>query len=177
MFGDAEFGYYGEFNIAKHAIQESGCAEKIEFSGVNTDVVLEEFHFRATTKSGRVVSIWFDASNMDVAQFCYGPVGLSITDSRDDGDHASSEQSLPHRLYSIQGIAELLKNKTIKMTNLKDVLWNLDELEQICRVNGNDKGAREGDPYCWDYLRIEFTTDDGGHGYNDVRYKDDRDLR
>jgi hypothetical protein len=177
MLGEAEFGYYGEFNIARHAIQESGCAEKIEFSGVNNDVVLEEFHFRVTTTSGRVVILWFDASNMDVAQVCYRPVGLSITDSRDDADHASSEESLPHRLYSIEGIAELLKNKTIKMTNLKDILCNLDELEQICRVNGNDKGAREGDPHCWDYLRLEFATDDGGYGYNDVRDKDVRDLR
>ena len=33
LFGDVEFGYYGQFNIAKHAIEQSGCAEVIKYSG------------------------------------------------------------------------------------------------------------------------------------------------
>src|SRR4030095_5867792 len=75
---DVEFGYYGEFNVAKHAIQKAGCAARIDYSGVNRDLFLEEMHFRVTTKSGRVVKLWFDASNMDVSQVCYRPAGFIV---------------------------------------------------------------------------------------------------
>jgi hypothetical protein len=165
LLRDVEIGYFGEFNVAKHAIQESGCAELIEYSGVNKDVVLEEFHFKVTTKSGRVVRLWFDASNMDVSQVCYYPVGFSIM-------HPVYEKG---RRFTPIMLSDLLKEKGIKLRDLKDILCNIEELEQACRTAPRDNIAlRETDPYVWDYLRIEFPTEEELDGwiYTDVREKD-----
>jgi hypothetical protein len=133
LFGDAEFGYYGEFNVAKHAIQESGCAEAIEYSGVNKDVFLEEFHFKVTTKSGRVIRLWFDADNMDVSQVCHKPVGFSVW-------HPMRQLS---QRYSAAGLLELLRVKNIQVDNLRDILCYIDELEEVFRENNGDPKVRE----------------------------------
>jgi len=165
VFRDVEFGYYGEFNVALHAIQRSGCAEIIEYSGVNKDVWLEEFHFKVTTKSGRVVRLWFDASNMDVRQLCYYPVAFSVRHPAYEGD----------RRYSPEMLSELLKEKGIKVRELKDILCNIDELEQIIRTTQGDAGVlREFDRYVWDYLRVEFMDESESDGwtYTDIREMD-----
>jgi hypothetical protein len=162
---DSEFGYYGEFNIAKHAIEKSGCAEKIEYSYVNKDVVLEEFEFRVTTRSGRAVRLWFDASNMDVSQVCYSPVGFSVT-------HSANRVS---RRYSPERVSELLKDRGIQIKDLKDFLCNIDQLEEVFRTApGDAKALRESDPYVWDYLQIKFLTEEElkVDEYTDVKEKD-----
>ena len=142
---DVEIGYYGGFNVAKHAIQKTGCTEKIEYSGVNKDLVLEEMHFKVTTRSGRIVRLWFDASNLDLSQVCYQPVGFSVC-------HPAHEQC---QRYSVAGLANLLKEKGFQAKNLKDILCNIDGLDHIFKENYGDANAsRESDPYAWEYLRI-----------------------
>jgi hypothetical protein len=165
LIKDVEFGYYGEFNLAKHAIQEAGCAQKIEYSGVNKDVVLEEFHFKVTTKSGKVVRIRFDASYMDVNQVCYQPAGLSVL-------HPAYERD---RRYRIEGLTEYLREKNIHVRELRGILCNIDKLEEVFITTlGDAKALREDDPYVWDYLRIEFPTEEGLRQwkYTDIREKD-----
>jgi hypothetical protein len=148
VFGDVEFGYYEEFYLAKHVIEKSGCAEVIEYSGVNADVFfLEEFHFKVTTKSGQIVRLWFDGENMDVSQLCYEPVKLFI-------GHPSHEEV---QTYSVEMLAELAREKNIKLGNLRDLLCNLDELEQIVKEHHGDAND---DPYSWDDLRIDFPTEE-----------------
>jgi hypothetical protein len=147
LLGDIEFGYYREFNVAKHAIEESGCAELIEHSGVNKDLFLEEFHFKVTTKSGRVVRLWFDADNMDVSNLCYEPVGLAV-------NHPAHQDC---ELYTIGRLSELLRERNIQATSLRNILCSIDDLEQVFKVNSGDASVLlKADPYVWDYLRIEF---------------------
>jgi len=165
LIRDVEFGYHGQFNVAKHAIEKSGCAEKIEYSYVNKDVVLEEFHFRITTRSGRVVELFFDASNMDVRQVCYAPVGIYVL-------HPAFEAA---RAYSPQFLSELLREKGIKVRDLRDILCNIDQLEEAVRTTPEDaKARRENDPYCWDYLRVWFVSEEElkDNTYTNVKDKD-----
>jgi hypothetical protein len=172
LLKDVEFGYYGEFNVAKHAIQKTGCAQKIEYGGVNRDVVLEEMHFRVRTLAGRIVKLWFDASNMDVTQVCNRPAGLIVW-------HDAYEEG---QKYSIARVSELLREKRIQVKDLRDVLCNIDELEEIFRLNPGDMNdALASDTYAWDCLRIEFLSKDYkyadrkdiyGWGYTDITEKD-----
>jgi hypothetical protein len=166
LFGDVEFGYYAEFNVAKHAIEASGCAEKIEYSGVNKDLFLEEFHFKVTTRSGRVVRLWFDASNMDVRNLCYKPLGFSIS-------HSGPK---PAQVYTVGGLAELLRGTDIQVRDLRGVLCNIAQLEKLLNTNhGNANVLLESNPYIRDFLRIEFPTEEElmrGRKYADVREKD-----
>lgn len=165
LIKDVEFGYYAEFNVAKHAIQKTGCAEKIEYSGVNKDVVLEEMHFKVTTESGRVVRLWFDASNMDVDQVCYSPSGISVLHPSYEGD----------RRYSPNMLTDLMKEKGIEVRDLSDVLCNIEELEEVFRTTeGDTKARREFDAYVWDYLRIEYPREEklDQYLYTDIAEKD-----
>jgi hypothetical protein len=165
LLKNVEFGYHGQFNVAKHALEKCGCAEKIEYSYVNKDVVLEEFQFRVTTKTGRVVELFFDASNMDVSQVCYAPVGVSVL-------HPAYKGA---RDYSPRFLSELLRDEGIQIRDLKDILCNIDRLEEVFRTTPEDaKARRENDPYVWDYLRVEFPTEEElqDKGWTDVREKD-----
>lgn len=163
LLGDIEFGYYREFNVARHAIEESGCAELIEYSGVNKDLFLEEFHFKITTKSGRVVRLWFDADNMDVSQVCYKPVGLAVTHPISRPDHA----------YSIGVLSELLKEKNIEVRSLKGVLCNIDELAQLFEANyANENIQRIAYQDSWDYLHIEFPNEEQMKGWTYANIKE-----
>lgn len=165
LLGEVEFGYYKEFNVAKHAIEKSGCAEVIEYSGVNKDTVLEEFHFKVTTRSGPVVRLWFDASNMDVSQLCYAPVGLVVR-------HPEHEDA---QVYTLGMLSNLAREKNFQVTGLRDILCNIDELEKLFKTNYGDANAILAvDPYSWDYLRIEFPTEEGlkPWKYTDVKEKD-----
>ena len=137
VLGDVEFGYYKGFNIARHAIEKSGCAELIEYSGVNKDVFLEEFHFKVTTKSGRIVRLWFDASNMDVRQVCYQPIGLLV----DDRSHDKVQ------VYTLEGLSAIIKEKSFRVRSLTDILCNVDELEQLFEAsNGDSNAILDADP-------------------------------
>jgi hypothetical protein len=150
LIKNVEFGYYKGFNVARHAFEKCGCVEKIEYSYVNKDVFLEEFQYRITTKSGRIVQLSFDASNMDVDQVCYAPAGISVLHPAYKGD----------KRYSPEFLSELLKDKGVRIRNLNDILCNIDQLEEIVRTTQADEKVKsEDDPYVWDYLRIEFPTE------------------
>lgn len=47
--------YYGKFNLALNAIEQSGCAESIEYSRNEDTFSVEEFNFRIPVKSGCVI--------------------------------------------------------------------------------------------------------------------------
>jgi hypothetical protein len=152
VFGDVELGYYKGFNIAKHAIERSGCAESIEYGGVNKDLFLEEFHFKVTTPSGRRLRLWFDASNMNVRRLCYKPVGLIVI-------HEKAHEEA--QMYSVQGLSRLLKGSAFGLGSLTDLLCNIDELEKILIANpGDANDVLRADPHSWNYLRIEFPRDE-----------------
>jgi hypothetical protein len=156
-FGEAEFGYYREFYVAQHALQQSDCAEIIEFNYVNKDVVLEGFTFQVTTKSGHIIRLYFDVSYMDVYQVCHAPRGLSVDDK-------VTGQS---QLYTIAGLSELLKGQGIQIKDLNDILCHLNELEPLFRThNSYATETFKSDPYAWDYLHIRFP-DETWHDVND----------
>jgi hypothetical protein len=129
--GEVEFGYYKEFHIAKHAVEKSGCAT-IEDSIVNPDLGLEEVNFGITSATGRQIRVFFDASNMDVDQVCYQPIGLAVSFSGGAKDVQEQE-------YSIESLSNFLEGKDLKVTNLKDVLCNIDELETLFKANLTNK--------------------------------------
>lgn len=148
---NVEFGYYGDFNVAKHALEKCGCAEKIEYAYVNRDVHLEEFRFKVRTRSGQVVRLFFDGSSMDVNQVCYAPVGISVSHSAFEGV----------RRYSPEFLSERIRVQGIQVEDLNDVICNMDELEEIFRTTPEDpKAARPDDPYVWDYLRVRILTEE-----------------
>jgi hypothetical protein len=161
---DVEFGYYGPFNIAKHAMQKCHCAKKIEYQYVNRDLLLEEFQFRVTTESGRVIGLFFDGSMMDTYQVCYEPAGISIL---------ASASEKPER-YSPEFLSELLQHKGVQVRNLNDILCHIDQLEEIFRTTqGDQRAARENDVYVWDYLRIHFPNEkELKDEFLDIRDKD-----
>jgi len=167
VFGEAEFGYYKGFFIAKHAFQQSDSVEKIGFCYVNPDVMLEEFTFQIKTKSGRVVRFFFDASAMDVYQVCHAPWGLVV----DDTAHKHTQ------LYSMVGLSALMKDKGIQINNLNDIVSHLDELEPLFRTHDGDANdSRKDDLYAWDCLRIEFPNETWEADYERFFGKTVKDL-
>ena len=71
--------------------------------------------------------------------------------------------------------SELLKEKGIEVRELKDILCNIDELEEVFRTTpGDARALREADRYVWDYLRIEFVDagESDGWIYTDIREMD-----
>ena len=52
-------------------------------------------------------------------------------------------------------------------------------LEEVFRTTqGDEKARRETDKHVWDYLRIEFLTEEDlkDHGYTDIREKDIKEM-
>ena len=123
FFGDVGlcFGYYGDFNIAKQAIQNVGCVDSIEYSR-HEDLTLESFHFKVRTKSGRVIRVWF-SDEMDVDQVCRRPMGLVIWEKR----HVKP----PSHVRNILVLSTPLMGKYFQVRDLKDVLCNIAELEML----------------------------------------------
>lgn len=146
-FGDVEFGYFKGFNIVRHAIERSQCASSIEYAGVNQDLVLEEFHFKVTCRSGQVVRFWFDDSNMDVRRLCSRPAGLILWNRNERGDT---------QVYSIERLSQLLNQADVSDV-VGQVLCNSDNLRSALRnADGDQNEILKTDEYCWDYLRMDF---------------------
>jgi hypothetical protein len=127
LLGEAEFGYYKEYYIAKHAIEKSGCGT-IGKIYANHDFEIEEMDFEVTTKSGQVVHVFFDGSTMDISQVCYQPTGLTV-------GFRTDAKGLLYQQYSIETLSKFLKEKNLKITNLRDVFCNIDELEPLFKAN------------------------------------------
>jgi len=156
IIGDVEFGYYKGFNVARHAIERSGCAKLVEYSGVNKDLFLEEFHFKVTTTSGRIVRLWFDASNEDVRQLCYQPKGLLVL--------APGFKS--HRSYTIEALSRLLNDRGHQVRDVRDILCNIDELKELLKSDNSVASATfEGGSRLWDFVWIDFPTQEDLHSY------------
>ena len=152
LLGEVPFGYYGQFNIAKHAIEESGCLESMWY-GRNEDIVLEEIYFHVRTKSGVQVRLVFDASNMDVRQACYRPEGISVI----------SPGAEPEQGYSLKALTDLLISKGIQVKDLKDVLCNIDELVFLFESNyDNEAIPRLTFEESCRYLRVAIEKDKAG---------------
>jgi hypothetical protein len=128
---DVGFGYYRDFHIARKAIEESPCAEWIEYSR-HEDLTLEDFHFQIRTQSGLIVRLWF-YEGMDVRQVCFQPRGLVVVHPR--------SQSICQR-YVADELPTQLNGKSIKGTNLNDVLCNLDQLALFFQANYDNEAIR-----------------------------------
>ncbi len=146
------FGYYGDFNTARRAIERSGCTDLIEYSR-HEDVTLESFHFRVRTRSGCVVRLWF-SYEMDANQVCSRPKGLLVM-------HPSNWQA-PSQAYSIQDLSSRLGEGGRRLRNLTDVLCDLDHLATIFDANYTNAAIPlvtredEGKEEFRGYLQIEI---------------------
>jgi hypothetical protein len=123
---DVGVGYYRDFHIARKAIEQSSCAESIEYSR-HEDLTLEDFHFQIRTQSGWIVRLWFH-EGMDVEKVCSEPRGFAVV--------RPMSQLICQR-YTTMELSTRLKEKGIKITNLNDVLCNLGELTLFFQANCN----------------------------------------
>jgi hypothetical protein len=157
------FGYYGDFNLAKRAIQATGCVDSIEYSR-HEDLTLESFEFKVRTKSGRVVRLWF-TYEMDADQVCMSPMGLLIENPK--GLQSTSQA------YSIEMLSGILKEKNFQVRNLKDILCNLDELATIFEANYYEESITKVSPMEEDeflqYLQIEITDEESTKSFKYLR--------
>jgi hypothetical protein len=126
VFGEVHFGYYGEFNVAKHAIEESGCVESLDYTR-NEDTLLEEVAIDIHTRSGQSLTLIFAGTGMNMNQVCNAPEGISV------GDPTDSEPS--YQGYSMDALNELLEGQHIRISNLRDLLCNLDVVAPILKSN------------------------------------------
>ena len=162
ILGEVHFGYYGDFYTVKHALEETGCINSMEYSR-HEDLTLEDFHFRVRTKSGKVVRIWFDEFRGNVSAICSAPKGLLIVHPR--------ASNVLDQFCNLEMIAERLRNRYAEKVDLKTILCNIDELapffesnyekDSIPRVAWNPKTPRRFSKY----LRLEVvdeTINDGG---------------
>ncbi len=122
--GEVGFGYYGSFNKAKHAIQRTHCFESLRYSQ-HHDLTLENFHFRLSTKCGRIVLLFFD-EEMDIDQVCTRPKGILISSPWHlDGDQC----------YVIDPVHGRLSQTEIHVRDINDLLCNLDEFIAVFERN------------------------------------------
>jgi hypothetical protein len=124
---DLGFGYYRDFHIARKAIEQSACAESIEYSR-HEDVTLESFHFKIDTQSGWLVSLWFH-KGMDVGEVCSNPPGFLVAHP-----HNRKFQG-----YSIAELSARLADKGIQVSNVNDILCNMGELAPMFKTNYNNE--------------------------------------
>jgi formylglycine-generating enzyme required for sulfatase activity len=127
LFGDSEFGYYGDFNLAKRAIGQSGCIESMSY-GLHEDITLEDFRFFIRTEAGWKAELWFNES-MDVRQVCENPKGILVEYPFRYGP------TIIFQVYSLEKLSELLKDKDIQLKNIRDILCNLNHLAPIFEEN------------------------------------------
>lgn len=146
-FSDLRSPYYSEFNRARAAIEQAVPAERLQYSGVNRDIFLEEFHFKATTESGRAVRLWFDGSEMDVRTVCERPAGIVFIHD--------AHGMVPNR-YGVRTVAGWIGADT-PTVSVADVLRNIDVIEERVRENtGDENDLLHDDVRAWDCLHVEF---------------------
>lgn len=117
-------GYYGKYNSARRAIEDTGCLASIDQSYVRKKFVLESFSFLISTKSDWKIGLWF-SSDMNVRQVCDHPEGLLIF----------QPIKKHYQVYSREFLSQELTDRSAKVTNLPDILCNLDLLVPILRAN------------------------------------------
>ncbi len=72
-------GYYAQYNVAKRAIENVECFNKIDRSYAREKLSIDAFSFTVSTKSDWKIVVWF-TSDMDVRQVCEHPEGLLLLD-------------------------------------------------------------------------------------------------
>ena len=117
-------GYYGQYNLARRAIENSECFDRIDRSYAREKLVIDPFSFTTSTKSDWKIVLWF-TSDMDVRQVCEHPEGLLLHDPVKKQWQAYSQEFLS---------AELNKG-SVKLKNLSELLCNLDQFVAIVRAN------------------------------------------
>ena len=161
------FGYYGDFNTARRAIQDTGCVDLIEYAR-HEDLTLESFRFRIRTKSGCVVRLWFTYA-MDAGQVCHNPLGMIVM-------HPRNKQT-PAQAYSIQDLSSRLTKDGMSLRNVRDILCNVSRLATMFETNYSDAGIpqvsrmdEDKEPFRR-YLRIEIGDEalDDGWSYSTPR--------
>lgn len=152
---DVGFGYYREFDLARKAMEQSPCAELIEYSR-HEDLTLEDFHFQIRTRVGLIVRLWFH-EGMDVEKVCFEPRGFAIV--------RPMSQSICQR-YTTAELSTRLRERGITVSNLNDVLCHLDELSLIFQANCT-KDEPYLDPASDQYLYVEVL---GQERANDFQY-------
>jgi formylglycine-generating enzyme required for sulfatase activity len=117
------FGFYGKYNIVQREIEKVSCFGAIDHSLAHEEFTLEYFGFTISTKSDWKIGLWF-LSEMDVRQVCERPKGLLVY------------HPVKHfQVYSMEYLSEALNNQGFKVSNLQDVLCNLDVLVPFLRDN------------------------------------------
>ena len=136
---------------------------------MNKDIVLEEFHFKVTDPWGQMVRLWFDDSNMDVRRLCSQPTGLIVWNRNCPGDT---------QVYSMGLISKLLDQTDHTSPDcVANILCNVDVLRRALRtIDGDANEVLAGDPYCWDYLRIDFPTEQDLRAYSYMSLNDRDEL-
>jgi hypothetical protein len=138
-----------EVQVAKRAIEQSGCVQSIYLFRVDKDDTYKEFGYTVETKSGSRINLWFDTSKMDISQVCYKPKGIVVNlGSRDE------------QIYTIESLNEELKEKNIKLNNLNDLLCNCSEVLQLFQKNHDYPQVRVYGGIMRDLLQIYFPFDE-----------------
>jgi hypothetical protein len=139
LLGEAEFGYYGDFNVAKHAIESSRCIEAMEYYK-HEDVTLEFFYFALRNKSGREILLAF-TGNTDVYTSCFNPKGILVEDPDGKG----------WQVHDLKSYSELLKERTLRLRGVADLIREVDVVAPVLEANYDNVSI----PRC-SYIDDEF---------------------
>jgi hypothetical protein len=134
-----------EVQMAKRAIEHSGCVQSIYLFRLYEDNTYKEFGYTVETKSGSKINLWFDTSKMKMNQVCNEPQGIVVNmGGRDE------------QIYTIESLNEGLKEKNIKIADLKDFLYNCSELLQLFQKNHDYPQPKVHGGTLQNYLQIYF---------------------
>jgi formylglycine-generating enzyme required for sulfatase activity len=117
-------GYYGQYNLARRAIESAGCFERIDQSYAREKLVIDPFSFTAITKYDWKIELWF-TSAMDVRQVCEHPEGILLHDP----------VRRQWQAYSLEFLSNELNAGNVSLQNISDLFCNLDQLVAIIRAN------------------------------------------
>ena len=123
IFGEAEFGYYEEYNIARHAVKESCDVTLLDKGLLHTDFGIRYFSLCTMTKSGWRVDLFF-YNGMGVREVCYNFKGILV-----------NSPVRGTQVYSAELLDELLRDKNLRLRGVKDVLCSINELAPVLQAN------------------------------------------
>jgi hypothetical protein len=139
LLGESEFGYYGDFNVAKHAIESSRSIESMEYFRYE-DVTLEWFYFALRIRSGREILLAF-TGNTDVHTACFNTKGVLV--EHPDGEY--------WQVYDLKSYSDLLKERTLKLRGVTDLIQEADVVAPVFEANYSNASI----PRCT-YIGQEF---------------------
>lgn len=147
ILGDVEFGYNRDVNIVKNAIERGEYIESLDF-GIHDDLTLEDFRAFIHTKSRWKITVAF-WEEMDIRQVCENPKGIII-----------SMPDKTNQIRTLESLSEILKDKGIQLTNIRDVIRHFDDIMPIFEGNLKTTLVPEvndySDPDSSQYLNITW---------------------